>query len=92
MVDENTAAFDQSQVDRAVDATVARVLSKARADHARELEAQRREFAVQLQALKERLSDVASRISFNQSQIERAAATAAETAVAQLRVGLDDVA
>ena len=53
----------------------------------RALQAQRREFAEQLQTLKERLGDVASRPSSDQSQIERAAAAPAETAVARLRVG-----
>jgi hypothetical protein len=42
--------------------------------------------------LKERLGDVASRPRFDQNQIDRVAATAAESAVAQLRLGLDDVA
>jgi hypothetical protein len=98
MVDavENKPAFDQDQVDRGFEAAVARTRAETRAElsaeFARLLEAQGREFAVEFQALKERLGDVASRPRFDQSQIERVAATAAETAVAQLRVGLDDVA
>ena len=50
MVDavENRPAFDPSQVDRIVEATVARVLSEARGERARELEAYRREFSEQI--------------------------------------------
>jgi hypothetical protein len=76
---------DQSQVDHAVEVAVAHVRQES--GHA--LEAQRREIAFQLEVLKERVADVASRSSSDQSQIERAAA--AEIAVARLRVGLDDV-
>ena len=88
-------AFDQDQVNGAVEAAVARTRAETRAElsveYTRSLEAQRREFSVEFQALKERLGDVASRPRFDQSQIEHAAASAAESAVAQLRVGLDDV-
>jgi hypothetical protein len=87
----NRPVFDQSQVDRAVEVAVARTRAELSAEFDRVLEAQRREFAVQLQALKERLGDVASRPNSDQSQIEHAAAAAAETVVAQLRVGLDDL-
>jgi hypothetical protein len=92
---ENRPVFDSAQVDRAIETAVGRTRAEVRAELsvelARSLEAQRREFAVEFQALKERLGDVASRPSFDQGQIEREAATAAETAVAQLRVGLDGV-
>jgi hypothetical protein len=92
---ENRPAF-KDQVDSAVEAAVARTGAETRTElsveFARLLEAQRRESAVEFQALKERLGDVASRPRCDQSQIERAAATAAETVVTQLRVGLDDVA
>jgi hypothetical protein len=82
---------DQGQVDRTVEAAVARTRIEMRAEFDHALEAQRGEFALQLQALKERVGDVAGQSSYDQSQIERAAASAAETAVAQLRVGLDNV-
>jgi len=87
--------FDQGQIDRAVEVAVARASAKLSETSDRALEAaletQRREFAVQLQMLRERLGDVASRPSFDQDQIERAAGAASEVAVARFRVGLDDV-
>jgi len=93
---ENRPVLDQDQVDRVVEAAVARTRVEMRAElgveFARSLEAQRRESAIEFQTLKERLGDIAGRPNFDQSQIERAAATVAESAVAQLRVGLDDVA
>jgi hypothetical protein len=64
---------------------------RVREESDRALEAQRREFAAQLQALSERVGDVASRPGSDQGQIEYAAAAAAEIAVAKLRLGLDDV-
>jgi hypothetical protein len=98
-------SFDQSQVERAAAAAAeiavaplrlgldAAVEVRPRAFDARlaDIEAQRREFAGQLQAVKERVGDVAGRPSFDQSQVKRAAAAAAEIAVAPLRLGLDDV-
>jgi hypothetical protein len=80
-------AFDPGQTGCVIETAVARV----REESDRALEAQKRELAAQLQALRERLGDEVSRRSFDQGQIERAAAAAAEIAVAPLRVGLDDV-
>jgi hypothetical protein len=80
-------AFDPGQTDGSIETAVARV----REESDRALEAQKGEFAAQLQALRERLGEVASQPAFDQGQIERATGAAAEVAVARLRVGLDDV-
>jgi hypothetical protein len=98
-------SFGQSQIELAAAAAAETAVAKLRVEHAdlieaqvrafetrlADLEVQRREFAVRLQAVKERISDVAARPSFDQSQVERAAAAAAEIALAKLRVGFDDV-
>jgi hypothetical protein len=87
--------FDQGQVDRAAEVAVARASAKLSETSERALEVafetHRREIAVQLQALKEHVGDIASRPSSDQNQIDHAAATAVETAVARLRLGLDDL-
>jgi hypothetical protein len=83
----NRPIFDQSQVDRAVEVAIARTRTEARAEFDRALEPQRREFAAQLEALKERLCDaLAGRPAFDQSQVDRSVETAAEAAVARTRI------
>ena len=56
---------DQAQVDRAVEDAAARVRAETRAElsveFARSLESQRREFASQLEAFKERVDDALTR-------------------------------
>jgi hypothetical protein len=78
--------FDQGQIDRAVEAAVARGRAEMRGEFDRALEAERREFASRLEAVKKRAVDaLESRPVFDQGWIDRAVEAAVARTRAELR-------